>query len=250
MIDTLPLKLLAESPISVFLGWYCPMGTLVFCSKQVFAGPNTSKRSLIDSKQISIEQGCTMSGEGLDLRARMEFDAAACAKACDEKRRDFVLAVVNGKDRDDLREKRDNFVKSYTGWFPPVSEADCRSLEDVYRGELYEWRRLETNDASAGKADDIPMESPHPQLGPHVAILRYKLRVIWKTAQTNPESAERRVGYLQTDIRRHLRGDWGCAKESRYRKPKKVLSAEGKAAISKAQKERHARNAANDADKK
>jgi hypothetical protein len=246
-----------------------------------------------------------MSGDGLDLRARMEFDAAAGAKARDKKRRGFVLAVVNGADRDDLREKRDDFVKSYTGWFPPVSEADCRSLDAVYRGELYEWRRLETNEASAGKADDIPMESPHPKLGPHVAILRYKLRVIWKTAQTNPESAERRVGYLQTDIRRHLRGEWGCAAhyhdvraasewlaenvsklkicknpscsspffirkeknqqyccsdcsaegqrlgwESRSRERKKVLSPEGKAAISKAQKERHARNAANNADKK
>jgi hypothetical protein len=152
-----------------------------------------------------------MSGDDLDLRARMDFDAATAAQARDQKRRDFVLAVVNGEDRADVLGGRNDFAEKYVGWFPPFSEANWRTAEEEYRGQLRDWRRLETNDGSTGDVDTVPSEKPHPHFGPYVAILRYKLRVIWNTAQTNPESAERRVGYLQTDIRRQLRGDWGCA---------------------------------------
>jgi hypothetical protein len=151
-----------------------------------------------------------MSGDGRDVRAEMELEAAAFEKAQDAKRRDFLLAVVNGDDRADSQGRRDYFFKRYVGWFPPLGAFE--SLETLYRHELHWWRRLETNDEHGIETHNIPMEEFHPQLGPHVAILRYKLKVIWKTAESDHESAERRVGYLRTGIRQHLRGEWGCIK--------------------------------------
>jgi hypothetical protein len=144
--------------------------------------------------------------------AELKLEMAASAKAKIDRNRDFLLAVVNGDDRADSPEKLDYFLKRYAGWFPPL-EAFRDHLE-LSRTELVLWMRLATNDELGESIDDrdIPMEKFHPQVGPHAAILRYKLRVIWKTAESNQESAERRGLYLLTDVRRVYRAWWGCTK--------------------------------------
>jgi hypothetical protein len=52
----------------------------------------------------------------------------------------------------------------------------------------------------------MQIEDPHPVKGLHVAVLRYKLRVIWTVAHSKDwESAERKTGYLRTETHRYYR---------------------------------------------
>lgn len=149
-----------------------------------------------------------MTGDVQELRSQLAAEAAAQEKAKERMRLDFLLAVVNANDKSDSEAIRAYFLKRYSGWFPPLVEG--QELERLQREELYEWFRLETNAEPGANRFSIPIEEFHPQLGLHVAILRYKLRAIWKVAQVKEESARRRVGHLLTDIRRHYRGPWGC----------------------------------------
>jgi hypothetical protein len=103
--------------------------------------------------------------------------------------------VVNADDRSPLAEKRVDFAKRYEKWFPPKEGHLYKKAN--YRDDL-EWWKLDEG--------ELQIESFHPQFGLHVAGLRYKLRVIWKVANNKEwESAERKVGYLKTDIHRYFR---------------------------------------------
>ena len=107
----------------------------------------------------------------------------------------FLLSVVNGDDRSPLNEKREAFAQRYMKWFPP--KEDLLYKKANYLDDLKWW----SSDGSESR-----VERPHPLFGMHVAGLRFKLRVIWKVANSKQwESAERKVGYLKTDIHRYFR---------------------------------------------
>ncbi len=109
--------------------------------------------------------------------------------------REFLLAVVNADDRSPLPERRLDFARRYEKWFPPKEGQLYK--KSVYKDDL-QWWKLD--------GLEIPDETPHPEFGLHVAGLRYKLRVIWIVANSKEwESAERKVGYLLTDIQRYYR---------------------------------------------
>jgi hypothetical protein len=108
----------------------------------------------------------------------------------------FLLSVVNADDRSPLAEKRVDFALRYEKWFPPKEGTLYKKAN--YRDDL-EWWKLDGG-------GEPQVEPPHRQFGLHVAGLRYKLRVIWKVAHNKEwESAERKVGYLTTDIHRYFR---------------------------------------------
>jgi len=107
----------------------------------------------------------------------------------------FLLSVVNAEDRSPVRQKREEFAQQYLKWFPPKEDRLYKKAD--YADDL-KWWNLEGR--------DFQHEQPHPLFGMHVAGLRYKLRVIWKVANDKQwESAERKVGYLKTDIHRYFR---------------------------------------------
>jgi hypothetical protein len=107
----------------------------------------------------------------------------------------FLLSVVNADDRSPLSEKREEFAQRYVKWFP--RKEDHLYKKANYLDDLKWWNP---------DGGDFQIERPHPLFGMHVAGLRYKLRVIWKVANDKQwESAERKVGYLKTDIHRYFR---------------------------------------------
>jgi hypothetical protein len=112
-----------------------------------------------------------------------------------DKIREFLLAVVNGDDQSQSSEKRRAFFRRCHRYFPPLSDGPC--LEADFRREVEWWNP---------NNKEIKVEDPHHLWGLHVAILRYKLRVIWTVANSkNWESAERRAGYLRTETHRYYR---------------------------------------------
>lgn len=105
------------------------------------------------------------------------------------------MAVVNADDRSPLPERRLDFARRYEKWLPPKEGHLYKKA--IYKDDLQWWKL---------GGLEIPDENPHPQFGMHVAGLRYKLRVIWTVANRKEwESAERKAGYLLTDIQRYYR---------------------------------------------
>ena len=113
----------------------------------------------------------------------------------DDQYRSFLLSIVNGEDQSTFSGKRSLFRGSYYTWLPLSSIKTFTEAD--YRNELGWWDP---------KWRDTPLEQPHPEFGFHVAVLRFKLRVIWTACNLKEwESAERKVGYLITDTHRYLR---------------------------------------------
>lgn len=102
---------------------------------------------------------------------------------------------MNGDDQAQLAERRLAFYRRYHDWFPPLSDGPC--LEADFRREVEWWK---------SNNSEIKIEDPHPRWGLHVAVLKYKLRVIWTVANSKDwESAERKAGYLRTETHRYYR---------------------------------------------
>ena len=106
--------------------------------------------------------------------------------------REFLLAVVNGDGRSPSPEKQRQFDFLYHAWFLRQTSTALQA-ESEYRSRL-EWWELDDN--------ELPTEELRKGL--HIAVLRHKLKLIWRMVILKDyESAERKVGYLKTDVHRY-----------------------------------------------
>ena len=92
-----------------------------------------------------------------------------------------------------LVEKSRVFQERYCSWFPPSSTKPCTVSDFLSK---VKWWTPEKN--------DLRVEELVRPKGLDIAVLRHKLRVIWRTANSKQlDSAERKVGYLRTETQRY-----------------------------------------------
>ena len=90
--------------------------------------------------------------------------------------REFLLSVVNAEDRAESAGTRARFAKLYRGWFPP----DFRGEHAANAARVF--LKAYSIPHMWKCSDSLQCEKPKTEFSLHVAILRDKLRFIWRTA--------------------------------------------------------------------
>jgi hypothetical protein len=107
----------------------------------------------------------------------------------DEQKKQFLLDVVNARDRGNPIE-RETFAEKYRDWFPKYDTAQLAKHEVHYEKVRKDWC-VQTR---------LPIEPPNTEFGLKVAILRHQLRVLWIEQSETYRKQDLTLSHIATTI--------------------------------------------------